>query len=91
MTDHQVAPDTPIEEPAPLVDEALAATDWKADDQEELRALWSEVARLKNSLQDAASAAGSLATEEFRAKVRSQPITAAVGVGFLGFLYGVTR
>ena len=43
MTDHQVAPDTPIEEPAPLVDEALAATDWKADDQEELRALWSEV------------------------------------------------
>jgi len=89
MKDNQVAPDTPIEEPAPLVDEALAPTDRRAGDQEELRALRSEVARLKDSLQAAASGAGRLAMEEFRAKVRAQPITAAAAVGFLAFLYGV--
>jgi hypothetical protein len=91
MTDDQVAPNTPIEEPAPLVDEALAATNRKAGDQEELRALRSEVARLKDLLHAAASGAGRLAMEEFRGKVRAQPITAAVAVGFLAFLYGVTR
>jgi hypothetical protein len=80
-----------IEEQAPLVDEALAATDRKADNQEELRALRSEVARLKDSLQDAAWGAGRLAMEEFRGKARAQPITAAIAVGFLAFFYGVTR
>ncbi len=44
MMDDKLAQDTPIEEPAPLVDEALAATDRRAGDQEELRALRSEVA-----------------------------------------------
>lgn len=61
MTDDKLAPDTPIEEPAPLVDEALAATDRKADNQEELRALRSEIARLQDSLHEAASGAGRLA------------------------------
>ncbi|WP_426131960.1 hypothetical protein [Pararhizobium sp. PWRC1-1] len=91
MTDDKLAPDTPIEEPAPLVDEALAAVNWKAGNQEELRALRSEVTRLKDSLHDVASGAGRLAMEEFRGEVRAQPITAAAVVGFLAFLYGVTR
>lgn len=91
MTDDQLAPDTPIEEPAPLVDEALAATDRKTENQDELRALRLEVARLKDLLHAAASGAGRLAMEEFRGKVRVQPITAAAAVGFLAFLYGVTR
>ncbi|KQY16807.1 hypothetical protein ASE23_23170 [Rhizobium sp. Root73] len=91
MTDDQVAPDTPIEEPAPLVDEALAATDRKTENQDELRALRLEVARLKDLLHAAASGAGRLAMEEFRSKVRVQPIAAAAAGGFLAFLYGVTR
>jgi hypothetical protein len=91
MMDDKLAQDTPIEEPAPLVDEALAATDRRAGDQEGLRALRLEVARLKDSFQDAASGAGRLAMEEFRAKVRAQPITAAAAVGFLVFLYGVRQ
>lgn len=91
MIDDQVTPDTLIEEPAPLVDEALAATDRKANNHEELRALRSEVARLKDSLHDAASGAGRLAMGEFRGKVRAQPITAAAAIGVLAFLYGLTR
>ncbi|MFT2215673.1 hypothetical protein [Rhizobium giardinii] len=91
MTDDQAAPDILIEEAAPLVDEALAATDRKADNQEELSALRAEVAKLQDSLHEAASGAGRLAIKEFRRKVRAQPITAAVSVGFLAFLYGVTR
>jgi hypothetical protein len=31
--DHKFTPDVPIEEPAPLVDEALAATDRKSDER----------------------------------------------------------
>ena len=91
MTDDQAAPDILIEEAAPLVDEALAATDRKADNQEELSALRAEVAKLQDSLHEAASGAGRLAIKEFRRKVRAQPIAAAVSVGFLAFLYGVTR
>jgi hypothetical protein len=91
MTDDKLVTDTPIEQLAPLVDEALAATDRKADNQEELRALRSEIARLQDSLHEAASGAGRLAMEEFRGEVRAQPISAAVAVGFLAFLYGVTR
>jgi hypothetical protein len=39
MMDDQVIPDILIKEPAPLVDQALAASDRKATNQEELRAL----------------------------------------------------
>ncbi|MCV9967475.1 hypothetical protein OIU34_37220 [Pararhizobium sp. BT-229] len=91
MMDDKLAQVSPIEKPAPLVDEALAATDRKANNQEELRALRSEVARLQDSLQEAASGAGHLVMEELRRKVRAQPITAAVALGFLAILSGVTR
>ncbi|CAN7667760.1 hypothetical protein [Pararhizobium sp. LjRoot238] len=91
MTEDQAAPDNRIEEAAPLVDEALAAANRKADNEEELSALRSEVARLQDPLREAASGAGRLAIKELRGKVRAQPITAAVAVGFLGFLYGFTR
>jgi hypothetical protein len=91
MTDENVAPNSPIDGPAPLVDEALAATGRNAGNQEELRALRSDVARLKNLLHAAVSGAGRLGMEEFRGKLRAQPITAAAAVGVLAFLYGVTR
>ena len=61
MTDDEIATDNRIEEATPLVDEALAATDRKAHNQEELSALRSEVARLQDSLREAASGAGRLA------------------------------
>ncbi|MBB5536045.1 hypothetical protein [Rhizobium giardinii] len=91
MTDDEIATDNRLEEATPLVDEALAATDRKAHNQEELSALRSEVARLQDSLREAASGAGRLAIKEFRRKAQAKPIMAAVAAGFLGFLYGVTR
>ena len=80
-----------FDEAAPLVDEALAATDRKRDDKEELRALKAEVARLHESFAATVSGAGHMALDEVREKVRAQPVTAAVAVGCLAFLYGVTR
>jgi hypothetical protein len=84
---------TPIaaEEPAPLVDEALAATNSRNEGYAELDALRAEVARLQDSLRDAATGAGRVATHELRAKIEEQPIAAAVIVAFAAFVYGATR
>ena len=83
---------TPIaaEEPAPLVDEALAATNSGNEGYAELDALRAE-ARLQDSLRDAATGAGRVATHELRAKIEEQPIVAAVIVAFAAFVYGATR
>ena len=80
-----------FDEAAPLVDEALAATERKRDDNEELRALKAEVARLQESFAATVFGAGHIAFDEVRDKVRAQPMTAAVAVACCGFLYGVTR
>jgi hypothetical protein len=80
-----------FDEAAPLVDEALAATDRKGDEKEELRALKAEVARLQQSFAATISGAGHMAFDEVGEKVRSQPVAVAVAVGCLAFLYGVTR
>jgi len=80
-----------FDEAAPLVDEALAATERKRDDNEELRALKAEVARLQESFAATVFGAGHIAFDEVRDKVRAQPMTAAVAVACRGFLYGVTR
>jgi urease accessory protein UreF len=87
-----ITPDLSLgEEPAPLVDDALAATDRRIEEHEELRALRSEVARLQESLRETARGAGRVAVDELRTRIREQPVTAAVVVGFLAFLYGTSR
>ena len=58
----------PSEEPAPLVDDALSATDRSAEQNEELRALRSEVARLQESLRETALGAGRVAVDELRTR-----------------------
>lgn len=89
--DEKFTPDVTIEEPAPLVDEALAATDRKIEGQEAFNALRAEIAGLKESAREAATGAGRLAMEDFRERVRSQPLSAALAIGFLAFVYGATR
>lgn len=88
--DDKFTPD-PSVEPAPLVDEALAATGRTADDHEEFTALRAEVARLKEAARETASGAGRLAREDVRERVRAQPLTSAIIIGFLAFVYGATR
>ena len=64
-----IAPDVPVgEEPAPLVDDALAATGRSIEEHEELRALRSEVARLQVSLRETARDAGRVAVDELRTR-----------------------
>lgn len=84
-------PGRPFEEPAPLVDEALAATDRKQDDHEELDAVRAEVSHLKESARETASSAGRLIKEDLRQRVRSKPLAFASAIGILAFIYGATR
>ncbi len=81
----------PAEEPAPLVDEALAATDRSADGHADLQALKAEIAQLREAVRSTARGAGRMALHEVRGRVEEQPIMAAVSVGLLAFLYGITR
>ncbi|WP_075292880.1 hypothetical protein [Pararhizobium arenae] len=82
---------TPLSEPAPLVDEALAATDRGGQDREDVRALKAEVDRLQQAVRDTAAGAKQVAFSRLQDEVQSQPLTAAVVVGFLAFVYGLTR
>lgn len=81
----------PGEKPAPLVDDALAATDRSTEEHEELRALRSEVARLQESLKETTRGAGRVAMDELRTRIRDRPVAAAAVVGFLAFLCGASR
>jgi hypothetical protein len=78
------------EEPAALVDEALAETD-RNPENTELHALRVDVAQLQDALRNMASDARRVASGELRSRIRRQPFAAALTVGFLGFVYGLTR
>jgi hypothetical protein len=78
------------EEPAALVDEALAETD-RNPENTELHALRVDIAQLQDALQNMASDARRVASNGLRSSVRRQPFAAALTVGFLGFVYGLTR
>lgn len=80
-----------LDEPAPLVDEALAAEDKRSDDRAELEALRAEIAMLKESARETAAAASRATSEEIRSRIDAKPLKAAVIVAAVGFLYGLTR
>jgi hypothetical protein len=75
---------------APLVDEALAATD-RNPDLNRTHELELEVARLQEALRDTASEGQKFAKDAFNKTVRERPISAALVVGLVSFLYGLTR
>jgi hypothetical protein len=75
---------------APLVDEALAATD-RNPYLNRTHELELEVARLQEALRDTASEGQKFAKDAFNKKVRERPISAALVVGLVSFLYGLTR
>ncbi|WP_276121332.1 hypothetical protein [Pararhizobium qamdonense] len=77
------------EEPARLVDEALAATDRNADRQEGLDAFRADGAGLKASMHEAA--ADRPVIDDIRQRIRSQPLTFAATLGIFAFIYGFTR
>jgi hypothetical protein len=82
---------SPPYEPAPLVDEAIAATEGQQADRSELGTLRLEIDELKASLTGVAAGIRSTALAEARAMVDAKPVKAAIIVGTLAFLYGVTR
>jgi hypothetical protein len=90
MTD-DVKTHKPEEEPAPLVDEALAAIDRKAGEQEDVDGLQGAGAGLRAWAHEAASAAGRPAIDDIRQLTRSQPLVFAGAVGVFAFIYGLTR
>lgn len=91
MADHEDAPKTQIDAPAPLVDEALDAVRANADNQETVQDLKAQLAHLQTTLRDTSSEAIRSVTGKLRTKVRAQPIKATLAVGLLAFLCGITR
>ncbi|KQY45641.1 hypothetical protein [Rhizobium sp. Root483D2] len=90
MTD-DVKTHKPEEEPAPLVDEALAATDRNAGKRQGLAALQAEESRLEAYAQEASSRAKKSAIDDIRQYIRSQPLAIAASVGIAAFVYGLSR
>ena len=90
MTD-DVKIEKPEEEPAPLVDEALAATDRNVGKRQDLADLQTEEARLEANAQEASSRAKKSAIDDIRQYIRSQPLAIAAGVGIAAFVYGLSR
>lgn len=84
-----VKTDRPEEEPAPLVDEALAATDRNSGKQEDEDTFQAEGAGLKAFAHEAA--ADHPAIDDIRQRIRSQPLAFAAAVGVFAFIYGFTR
>lgn len=78
------------EEPAPLVDEALAATDRNGTDAAE-QALRREISHLQEALAETVSEDAYRTSKTILGKIRSQPVTAAIAVALLAFVYGMTR
>ncbi|MDW5318508.1 hypothetical protein [Rhizobium sp. PL01] len=75
---------------APLVDEALAATD-RDPDLNRTHKLELEVARLQKALEETAAEAHKAAENAIKEKINDGPISAALAVGLVAFLYGLTR
>ena len=79
------------DEPAPLVDEAMAATADRSPEHAELTALRLGIDQLKQSLKGTATGLQNAAVAEVRVKVDAQPLKSAFIVASLAFLYGLTR
>lgn len=78
------------DQPAPLVDEALAANHlWQ--EQQEINDLRAEVSRLQKAVLDGVPRVGRLAVEEVAAMLRDRPLAVAATVGAFAFVLGATR
>jgi ElaB/YqjD/DUF883 family membrane-anchored ribosome-binding protein len=90
---------------APKVDEALAAVDNRSSDtgadalaMDELGALRAEVARMKESALEVASASRRLAStgsaalrEDLEDRIKAKPLAAVAIAAALGYVWGMTR
>lgn len=90
-TSDGIPPNAPDNEPAPLVDEALASTAGNASNNDALETLRLEVAHLQQALAEARSSARHIARTAFSTQVQKRPISVAIAVGVFSYVFAVTR